>query len=67
MVGAFKEEDENSGDQFWFEREILVDITGWRPLGNLLLHANLALDEAVRVAGLEDETCSRSLKTEPNK
>ena len=56
MVGAFKEKDEDSGDQFWFERKVPVEITRWRPLGDFLLHANLSFDEAVRIAGLQNET-----------
>ena len=59
MVAAFKEENEDPGDQFWFEREILVDITCWGPLLYLLLHANLSFDEAVRIAWLENETWRR--------
>ena len=56
LVAAFKEENEDPGDQFWFEREILVDITCWGPLLYLLLHANFSFDEAVRVSWLENKT-----------
>ena len=69
LVGAFKEKDEDSGDQFWFERKVPVEITRWRPLGDFLLHANLSFDEAVRIAGLQNETWEPLVLTfeiEPN-
>ena len=26
LIASFEEEDEDPGDEFWFEREILVDV-----------------------------------------
>ena len=67
LVAAFKEENEDPGDQFWFEREILVDVTIWRPLLDLLLHADLSLDKVVWVARLvHDVQCHGAEKSRNN-
>ena len=56
LNAGFEEKDEDPGDEFGLERELPVEVTGWRPLTDLLFQTNLSLDEAVRVAGLQDET-----------
>ena len=56
LITGLEEKDEDPCDEFWFERELLVNVPAWRPLFNLLLHANFAFDEGVRVARLQYET-----------
>ena len=56
LNAGFEEKDEDPCDEFWLERELLVNVPAWRPLFNLLLHANFAFDEGVRVARLQYET-----------
>ena len=56
LITGLEEKDEDPCNEFWFERELLVNVPAWRPLFNLLLHANFAFDEGVRVARLQYET-----------